>query len=487
MGSYQGSVEKYYFLALELLGEFGFKSIKTNDTFTSSITSSFWGSIEQRRTLQQEKASQFLATIGNMIKTMFQIIRSLRIMDEKMKYYTEAKKGPDRKSAEIALKGIWIDMVEGGGKNPSSIYGLATQVGFTTLPDLFFDICPRDSTDLNKKMNELNKSGINKKITEVLRRKLFQYMEWRDKTDEEIKTSRRFHLAYLRQHFNTIRMYLSWVKPYLKNVNRLKQHGSRQEHLLEMADTAISDIELFSYPENFKKYKKYVPIITTNFEYTTVPELSYQQEYQRGPIHVGRTRMVIEGKAMLIEEVREKFRQDMLNDLNLLKDMFSAMQALGDDLKNYLEEAEEEDPAGKLGKKLKSGKAKAPTGIIGLFGPFKDIGKGFTTLFGGFTRGKKKEFKKTVITYDLPEDIEKMWKIRQATVKEKRSSRMKFKMREDFDDDKSFKKYLDLSKKRNTKAEEDELAAVKKTVEKKEDIVWKIYDTYKKSLGVVRW
>ena len=134
MTSYQGSVERHYFLVLKLLREFGFEVVKTKDTYSTSITSAYWGSIEQRRTIQQEKAAQYLGVIGNMIKSMFQIIRSLRIMDERKKLYDQAKNGPDKKSAEIALKGIWIDMVEGAGKNPSSVYGLATQVGFSTLP-----------------------------------------------------------------------------------------------------------------------------------------------------------------------------------------------------------------------------------------------------------------------------------------------------------------------------------------------------------------
>jgi hypothetical protein len=485
LASYQGSVEKYYFAVLGLLNDFGFKSIKTKDTFTSSITSSFWGSIEQRRTQQQEKASQFLATIANMIKSLFQIIRDLRIMDERLQYYNEAKNGPDKKSAEIALKGIWIDMVEGAGKNPSSVYGLATQVGFTTLPDLFFDMCPKDTKEINKMMNDLNENGINKKLTEILRRKLFQYMEWRDKTREEMNTSRKFHLAYLRQHFNTIRIYLNWVKPYLKNVKKLEQQGTRQHHLIEMADTAISDIELFAYSKDFDKFKKYMPVINVTFEYTTVPELVYQQEYQRGPIHVGVTRIVFEGKTMLIEEVREKFRQDMLKDLDILKDMFASMDAIGDDLIIYLKQAEERDPEGVLGRKLESSKVKTPVDIKKLFGPFTDIGKGFKMLFGSFKPTKKKEFKKMSITYDLPEDIQKMWENRKKHAQSKRRSN--FKSREEFENDKLFKTYITQSKSKNTKEEENEYAKVKGMVNKKEDLVWKVYDTLKKSLGNVRW
>ena len=57
-------------------------------------------------------------------------------------YYSDSydADSKSRESAEITLKGIWVDMVEQGAKNPASVYGMAREVQFTTLPDLFFSI-----------------------------------------------------------------------------------------------------------------------------------------------------------------------------------------------------------------------------------------------------------------------------------------------------------------------------------------------------------
>lgn len=113
---------------------------KITDVFTASEQSAFFGAAQQRLGIQQDKVSQFLATIGKMVKEMFQLVRELRILDERLSYYRDSMRATSKsaESAEITLKGIWIDLVEQGSKNPASVYGMARELQFITLPDLFF-------------------------------------------------------------------------------------------------------------------------------------------------------------------------------------------------------------------------------------------------------------------------------------------------------------------------------------------------------------
>ena len=60
---------------------------KIKDIFTASEHSAFFGAAWQRIGLQQDKVSQFLATIGKMVKEIFQLVRELRILDERLAYY----------------------------------------------------------------------------------------------------------------------------------------------------------------------------------------------------------------------------------------------------------------------------------------------------------------------------------------------------------------------------------------------------------------
>ena len=91
--SMQSALEGHYFWFINLLkgkNEFGLKYkkiYKIKDIYTAAESSSLWGSQEQRKGLQQDKVSQYMATIGKMIKDTFQVIRELRIIDERLEYY----------------------------------------------------------------------------------------------------------------------------------------------------------------------------------------------------------------------------------------------------------------------------------------------------------------------------------------------------------------------------------------------------------------
>src|SRR3989344_2748402 len=185
-------VERFYFWILRFItstppsgisrDDFKYKVDKIKDIFAASETGAYFGSIEQRKGLQQEKVSQYMATLGRMTRDLFQIIRELRIVDERLDYYKKSEEREDKQGkkiegwedAEISLKSIWIDLVEGGSKNPTSVLGLGSQVGFVILPDLFFTIHPGNTKNIEREINKLADTGINRKVREVLRRKLYQ-------------------------------------------------------------------------------------------------------------------------------------------------------------------------------------------------------------------------------------------------------------------------------------------------------------------------
>src|SRR3989338_6198524 len=127
------SIEENYFWTMEFLRTHeGFHELtKITDLFGASEHSAFFGSAQQRLGLQQDKVSQFLATIGKMVKELFQLVREIRILDERINYYKDSySHSRSRESAEITLKGIWIDLVEQGSKNPASVFGMARELQF---------------------------------------------------------------------------------------------------------------------------------------------------------------------------------------------------------------------------------------------------------------------------------------------------------------------------------------------------------------------
>ena len=372
--AYDLSLEEPYFWVLE-----GFKQSfpivdKIEDSFAASENSAFFGVTQQRLAAQQDRISQFLATVGKMIKELFQMVRELRILQERLGYYTlvaeqEGKELAQReKGPEMVLKGMFVDLVQGGGKSAASVYGMARELEFITLPDLFFDAPPfKNHGEVEKYVNSLEKD-FNRNVTRVLLRHLTQYVEWRHRTYKEHEDRKRFMLQYLLQHYEIIRMYIQWIKPYLRNVPKLsmKQKSLTSPELLSAFEGSMLDVEILGRTEPKEVTKSGTKInmygcVLATFHYRTRPELKVVQEgYNRGPVHIGKMDMQLRGYVWTQKEldnylkVKDKEMWLLLGDLT--GTVVGAMNALGDELDKYLVEAPQQKKGEKKEEKKAGGK-----------------------------------------------------------------------------------------------------------------------------------
>jgi len=422
------SIEEPYFWILHYLRWFhSFAHIdKITDIFSAAENSAFFGTSQQRLGLQQDKVSQFLATIGKMVKELFQLVRELRVLDERLGYYHDSYQGgsQSRESAEITLKGIWIDMVEQGAKNPASVYGMAREVQFTTLPDLFFSTHPLKQEDVDVVV-ERERGEFNRKVREVLKRKLRTFLAWKEATFEEIKNRRIFTLKYLRQHYEIIKMYMAWVKPYLKNIQRLMMDQDKQEtpDILVAFETSMIEIEILAKKPIKEKIlvggKETIihQVILMHFWLRTRPEMSYVQEgYQKGPLHIGRIQTTFRSYTWTDKEIElyKKMREE--EDFKLLglvdSSVKAAMEALGDELMRYLEEAGEE-----MAKKEEKKEIKPPSAnpLLGAYKGFREMFTSYKSIkkIPELKRPTKKElYKVEQIKKDATSSVKKsMWGI----------------------------------------------------------------------------
>ncbi|MBU1111815.1 MAG: hypothetical protein ABIG93_01595 [archaeon] len=320
---------------------------KVEDSFSASENSAFFGVTQQRLGIQQDKVGQFLATTGKMVKELFQMVRELRILDERLTYYEESysqlSKPPNgrSKSAEITLKGIFIDLVQGGSKTPGSIYGMARELEFITLPDLFFDAPPFNNTEEMENHVSSLRANFNEALLRVLVRHLRQFMEWKKRTHKEHANRKEFMLKYLRQHYNIIQMYLAWLKPYLRTIKKLnmKEGSDMSYNMISAFESSLTDIEvLCHYPDT-----DHCLMVTFNFR--TRPHMKFVQEgYQRGPVHVGQMRMVVRALDWKKSHIRRYKALKEAESLELMGDLSGSvqqsMEALGGELERYLKEAE---------------------------------------------------------------------------------------------------------------------------------------------------
>ncbi|HLC60212.1 MAG TPA: hypothetical protein VJJ52_02175 [Candidatus Nanoarchaeia archaeon] len=396
---YNISIEEPYFWTLHYLRYFGgFPRIdKITDVFAAAENSAFFGASQQRIGLQQDKVSQFLATIGKMVRELFQLVREMRILDERLSYYADSyTNSPSAESAEITLKGIWVDLVEQGAKNPASVYGMAREVQFTTLPDLFFSTNPKKQEDVDVVV-EKERGQFNRKVKEVLKRKLRSFLAWKEHSYDELKNRRKFTLKYLRQHFEIIRMYMNWVKPYLKNIQRLQLDQSKSDtpDLIVAFESSMIEIEILAVKG--KPEDKIKQCILMHYLFRTRPEMNYSQEYQRGPIHLGRVEIDFRAYAWSDKEIENYKRLRDQEDFKLLGvvdgSVKAALEALGDELMRYLKEAGEEFEE----------KKEAPKEKYEQRGAFLSVFQGFAELFTSF-KAKKESRPKKISQTDLMKD-----------------------------------------------------------------------------------
>nr|MCK4930275.1 hypothetical protein [Nanoarchaeota archaeon] len=396
--------ETYYWLLNYMRESSSFPHIeKLLDIFSASEQSAFWGAAQARMGLQQDRASQYFKGMSEMIKQLFQLVRELRVLDEKLE---PRKKWGEIKAADVALKGEYTDLVEnrGGQVQPGSIYHLAQQVGFTILPDLFFNTHVYELEDIDKKVDEMK---FNKSVKHVLRRKLYAFVNWKLRTDKELENRRVFTLKYVRQHWNVIKMYMNWVKPYLRNIARMQMNPEQTESpdIISAFETSMLEIELLAYKPTTTGYH---PCIIATFKYRTRPELSFHQDQyaHRGPIHVGRVEATFRGYAWKKEQIEayKNFRKE--EDMLLLgmvdESVKAAMDALGEELEKYLWEAgekefEEKRKAQEAADKKKK-KRLEKSMALGILDPFASIFKGFWEIISLVApspriKGGKKEVK----------------------------------------------------------------------------------------------
>ena len=129
-------------------------------------------------------------------------------------------------------------------------------------------------------------------------------------------------------------------------------NSSEDPNLISAFETNKVEIELLGRKKKYvellqnnfevdRDYKKYFPCILVQIKFVALPEMSYQKEYQRGAIHLGRTEIFIQGYVATQAEIEAYKKKIESEDFELLASLESSMDALRDTLFKYLDEAKE--------------------------------------------------------------------------------------------------------------------------------------------------
>jgi hypothetical protein len=198
-------------------------------------------------------------------------------------------------------------------------------------------------------------------------------------------------LQYFRQHYEIIRMYMNWVKPYLRAIKRLTMNEKQLDggELVSGFEGSVIEIETLATRKSKDGFYAcgLINVLVTS-RATTLPYTG--EGYQRGPKHSGKAYITLRAYAWTKAQIAgyKKMRQE--EDFEVLKTLDEslkvAIDTLGDELLNYLGEAGEElyvnEKKEEKKKKEEAEKKKKQSMFGGALEPFTATFSGFKELFG---------------------------------------------------------------------------------------------------------
>ncbi|MBU0893970.1 MAG: hypothetical protein KKF48_01700 [Nanoarchaeota archaeon] len=353
------TLEPLYFFILDLMNDFGLAPEKYIDNFTSTPGSGHFQELGLRATSMQQQASNTLATVNTILKSILNITYDLRDFKIRLEHYDylKSKKKETQEASVLALKQIWLDKVD-IVKGNSSIKAMALgQAGFQTLLDAFLIV---------KNQKDIDKIDLNDRIKRILRPRIMEFESWLNQSEQELRRRYALERAYLKSQVNSLKLYSRWAKPYLKAASQLEMKESgREPALVKIFNTMLLELTLLGksklkirdsalegdLPQDFSKEsflktikRNYYTCILVDFTFRGIPSRlpSQQSHYVFG----GKADVMFRAYSLNDDEIK-KINQEM-NDSDLgdvLKliegSTTESLEQLQEEINYFLEEQEQ--------------------------------------------------------------------------------------------------------------------------------------------------
>ncbi len=339
-------LEHIYFWLLDFMrdkapGGLGLDVPKGKEEFEASITSGYFGEMGARTTQMQAKAMEYLGAINVVIKSILNLIYDLNEFEIRIQNYDDyrSKSYDEKRRGELALKGIWMDNVDvRAGRG--SINALSQELNFATLRDAFLII------ENDKSIDQLD---LNERVKRILKIKLDNFNSWVNRSEVELKNRFNLEKAYLKSQVGALKLYASWVKPYLIAAQKLKMKDFKTPNIVNAFSNLEMELNFFgkaeiqpgNVRESFKKIKtnkKFYAVIMVKLSFRTVPQ-AVEGRGGRHYIHAGRTEMKFSSYAMDDIELSILEKQELYEDLELVEQWVSvSLQSLSKDIEKYIKE-----------------------------------------------------------------------------------------------------------------------------------------------------
>jgi len=394
--SQQAQLESIYYWLLDFLQDGDWDAKKIVDNFMSSPGSGHFAEMGQRATKMQEEGMKILGGLNQVIKSTLNLIYDLKEFELRLEHYknafsTDLKK---KEAGNLALKQIWLDNVD-IKRGRGSIHQMANEMGFATIRELF--MMANSQKDLDKMNEERGWGIINDQVRRILVPRLEEFLKWKDYSYNELSKRMNIENNYLRSQVETIKLYSSWMKPYLKAAEELRQKGFEGNAALVNAfSTTMFELKLLSkkkekvpeiFGDDYKLKRDYYSVIVIGMTYRGHVSQRVTQGGDQGFARGGRVDMTFSSYSLNEEELKlvedELKKEDVAESMNFNGNIAEeALKELKEDLETFLKTDEEKEKE----KKEKEKKTNS--------NPFSELFDGIKGFFDIF---KKKEKKKEEI------------------------------------------------------------------------------------------
>ena len=389
------TLEPIYFFILDLVNDFGFKTEKIVDNFSSTPGSGHFAELGQRATVMQQQATKILGDINNVLRSALNIIYDLKEFKIRLQTYDDLNSKEKNEPALMTLKQIWMDKVD-IQKGNTSIKAMALgQAGFQTLINAF--LVAKDEKDVDK-------IDLNEMVKRILKPRIQEFNIWVKESEKELRKRYELERSYLKSQVNSLKLYSRWAKPYLKAAQKLemKEFG-RDPALVNVFNTLLLELTLLGKskvdlksaiferkaPEDLQKLKEkrdYFSCILLDFKFRGIPQRAGQQAHY---VFGGRTEVKFIAYALNQDELekldKELEKSDVEDVLRLIEGATTeSMGEMQKEIDYFLEEENEKEKP-----KLKDGS------------------NPFLALIGAYNKENKKEDKLKEKTKSEKESIVK--------------------------------------------------------------------------------
>ncbi len=321
---------------------------------------------------------KILGGVNQVIKSVLNLIYDLKEFEIRLESYDDAKSEDKvkKENGNLALKQIWLDNVD-MKRGRGSIHQMAAELGFTTIREAF--MMARSIKALKEMASDEHGGIINDQVMRILIPRLDEFKKWKKYSENELRKRMNIEKNYLKSQVETIKLYSSWMKPYFKAAEELRQKGFEGNAALVNAfSTSMFELTILAkkeakVPKKFGEYKLkrvYNPCMLVTLKYRGHVSQRVTQKGDQGFAMGGRVDMTFDAYSLNEEELnlinKEMKKEDVAESMNYNGDVAEeALKELKEDLDKFLKGDKEDEK--KKDEKKKQADINPFSAIFGLF------------------------------------------------------------------------------------------------------------------------